>query len=663
MQRRRTFTALGATILTALLVAAATQAGGHNRHGDDGNHVARAGIATGGEQAEFPAGMPRTAGDPTRAGDRKWKDKDARDRGARKGGKKSCNCWEQYPAADIDLKVLLIGADGSEPGFADWQATLTREGVPFTALVAKDAGPLTASTFSDRAGHALYQAVILSNDGLYYWDGSAYVSALSPESWAALQAFESQFRIRQVTAAVYAQPQYGLNYPTFAGDLGGQSGQLTAAGKAVFPNLAGTVPYDAGSFGYKATPLDGSGFQTLVQSADGAALVGINTNPDGRQELVSTVAQNQYMLQSRLLDHGVLNWVTRGVHLGANRNYLSLHVDDAFNADDRWDAAANVTSGDPAQAIVMTPADVARAAAWQKASGLRLDLAFNGAAAPIYPDLAAALLGAKRSFGWINHTYTHLNLDSLDTAAISAEIAQNIDFAKANRIPFDPTELVTGEHSGLNNPAIAGALTQNGILYTGSDASRESGQRRLGSALTVPRHPTNVFYNVGTRAEQLDEYNYIYFEACASGCLAAPATWEQYVANETTIMLRHVTANDVDPHYFHVSNLAEDAVLLPVVDALLAQYRALFTTPLVNPTLTEAGSQLKRQAAWAAALATRQVGAMLSGNSVTVTAPVGLDVPVTGTRQVDRYGSERSGWVASDGSLRLRVAPAGGADS
>ena len=179
----------------------------------------------------------------------------------------------------------------------------------------------------------------------------------------------------------------------------------------------------------------------------------------------------------------------------------------------------------------------------------------------------------------------------------------------------------------------------------------------------MPRHPTNVFYNVGTRAEQLDEYNYIYFEACASGCLAAPATWEQYVANETTIMLRHVTANDVDPHYFHVSNLAEDAVLLPVVDALLAQYRALFTTPLVNPTLTEAGSQLKRQAAWAAALATRQVGAMLSGNSVTVTAPAGLDVPVTGTRQVDRYGSERSGWVASDGSLRLRVAPAGGADS
>ena len=665
MQRNRLIAALAATALTALLVAAATSASGRR---DRETRVEKAGISSDlVRPAEFPAGMPKVAGDPTR-GDRKWAAKDQRDRTARRdrrdgdrrngGGRGSdCNCWDQYPqTANINLKVLLIGADGSESGFADWQDTLRREGVPYTAIVARDAGELTASTFVDGSGTALYQAVIISNDGLYFFNGSAYVSALSASSWAALQAFETRFRIRQVTALVYAQPQYGLTYPTSAGDFGGTTAQVTAAGKAVFSNLTGTIVYDSGSWGYKATPLDPA-FQTLVQTADGASVVGINTNPDGRQELVSTVAQNQFMTQSRLLNHGILSWVTRGVHLGANRNYLSLHVDDAFNGDDRWNATTNTTSNDdPAQTIVMTPADVVRAASWQRSSGMRLDLAFNGAAAPLYPQLASALIQNRRSFGWINHTFTHLNLDTVDTATSSAEIAQNVQFGKQNRLPFSPSEIVTGEHSGLNNPAIAAAFTDNGIAFAGSDASRESGQRAIGSALTVPRHPTNVFYNVGTRAEQLDEYNYVYYEACTSGCLSAPATWDQYVANEVAIMFRHVTGNDVNPHYFHVSNLAEDGVLFPVVDALLAQVNALYTTPIADPSLTDAGSQWQRQTAWNAALAAGQIAATLNGGSVTVSTQAGLSIPVTGVSNVERYGAERSGWTSSDGTLRLRVA-------
>ncbi len=660
---RKLIVTLGA-VTAALMVAAVSQAGsGHDAGRDNkGFGLAQAGLVSSAPEAGFPAGAPTQAGDPTRSGDRKWKEKDAKDRGARRSRTKDCNCWDEYAQGEIELKVLLIGADGNEPAFGDWKSLLTREGVPFTAIVAKDAGPLTAATFSDRAGHALYQAVVLSNDGLYYWNGSAYVSALSPESWAALQAFESQFRIRQVTSVVYPQPQYGLEYPTFAGDFGGETAQLTAAGKQAFPYLAGTVLYDSGAYGYKAKPLAGAAFQPLVQAADGSALVGVNTNPDGRQELVATVAQNQWMTQSQLLGHGVLNWVTRGVRLGMNRNYLSLHVDDAFNGDDRWDTVANVTTADPSTTIVMTPADVDRAVAWQKASGLRLDLAFNGAAAASYPSLAAALIGAKQSFGWINHTYTHLNLNTLDTATISGEIAQNIAFGKANRLPFDRTELVTGEHSGLSNPNLAQALADNGIAFTASDASREAGQRLIGSTLTVPRHPTNVFYNVGTKAEQLDEYNYVYYEACVSGCLAAPATWDQYVANEVAIMFRHVAMNDAYPHYAHVSNLAEDAVLLPVVDALLAKYRSLFTAAIVDPTLSDAGLQVKRQAAWQAALDAGQVSARLSKGKVSVSAPAGLDVPLTGTKKVDQYGAERSGWKTSDGSLQLKVATAGGGE-
>lgn len=660
MIRNHKITAVLVAIVATLGVAAASQAG-HSRNSirdHRGNFVEAAGIAVDAPKADFPAGAPRQAGDPTVFAPRQWKAKDLAQRIERRTRTvANCNCWDQYGAGNIDMKVLLIGADGSEPAYGEWQNLLTREGVPFTAIVAKDAGELTSATFSDGPDHALYQAVVITNDSLLYYNGSAYVSALSPASWAALAAYENQFRIRQVTAVVYPQPQYGLNYPTFAGDFGGQTGTLTAQGRQVFPYLTGTVLYDNGAFGYKATPLANAGFQPLVQAADGSPLVGINTNADGRQELVSTVAQNQWMTQSQLLAHGLLNWATRGTHLGSNRNYLSIHADDAFNADDRWDSVANVTpEGVESRNIVMTPADVTRAVNWQRQTGMRIDLAYNGGAAVEYPALAQSLIQNRRNFGWINHTFTHLNLDTLDTATISGEISQNIQFARTNRLPIDPTELVTGEHSGLNNPNIVQALADNRIAFTGSDASREAGQRAIGTTLTVPRHPTNIFYNVGTKAEQLDEYNYLYFEHCTIGCLSAPATWDQYVANEVAIMFRHVTMNDVAPHYVHVSNLAEEGTMYPVIDAFLAQYRSLFAVPLVDPTLTEAGVENKRDAAWAAAIAAGNVQGTINGTTVTVNSPAGVDVPLTGVSGLSRYGAERSGWARSDGSITGRAA-------
>jgi hypothetical protein len=36
----------------------------------------------------------------------------------------------------IDIKVLLVSADGTEPGFGAWKAELQREGVPYSTFVA-----------------------------------------------------------------------------------------------------------------------------------------------------------------------------------------------------------------------------------------------------------------------------------------------------------------------------------------------------------------------------------------------------------------------------------------------------------------------------------------------------------------------------------------------
>ena len=170
-----------------------------------------------------------------------------------------------------------------------------------------------------------------------------------------------------------------------------------------------------------------------------------------------TVASNQFQNHNQLLRHGMLDWVTRGVYLGYQRNYLELQVDDLFLGDDAWDEATNTTSYDPARASRMTPGDVDRAIAWSRARGLRLDMAFNGggsALAGAGDPLTAKFAdpAVRNAFGYVNHTLDHPNLDCSTAPFIRRQITDNLAWARAHGLPVaSADEVVTGEHSGLAN--------------------------------------------------------------------------------------------------------------------------------------------------------------------------------------------------------------------
>jgi len=381
------------------------------------------------------------------------------------------------PTQRVDVKVLLISADGTEPGYGAWQAQLDREGVPYDTFVAYSGAnrvaTLTDAKLADYGdNHAHYDAVILATGDLGHNVTNAngtvsYLSALSDPEWAALAKFERTFGIRQLSDYTAPSPAHGLN--TVGGATqDGNVGTLTATGKAVFPYLKGPVPIAnddptvAESFGYAATPVNPQNWQTLLAGPNGAAYLGIYTHPDdGREEMVMTVASNQNQSQAQLLRHGMLNWVTRGVFLGYQRNYLELQVDDLFLGDDAWDPATHTTNYDPAAASRMTPADVAQAVAWSKSRGVRIDFAFNGGGSELYKadhntttdPLANAFAdpATRGAFGWINHTYDHPNLDCSTASFITKEIADNVAWGRQHSLPLDATEVVTGEHSGLAN--------------------------------------------------------------------------------------------------------------------------------------------------------------------------------------------------------------------
>ena len=281
--------------------------------------------------------------------------------------------------------------------------------------------------------------------------------------------------------------------------------------------------------------------------------------------------------------------------------------------------------------------------------------------------LLDSYLANKAQFRWISHTYTHPFLGCIQIAAtviggtwhcatsatetprmdaeipgavgpdgvyyatqafITQQLQDNITFATTNALPnFDPTQLVSGEHSGLatlpqqpaDNPFFAPALAGLGITWTASDASRETDTRAVsgGTTSTVPRHPMNIFYNAGTYQDEVDEYNWIYNSTTDGGsgiCTANPATstciapldasseaaattsFDSYIKPlEIRNALRYVLTNDPRPFYVHQSNLTEDRIVYPVLDGILATYNGAFDatkTPLVQTDLAGQGQAL-----------------------------------------------------------------------
>ncbi|MFD7534326.1 hypothetical protein [Streptomyces sp. NPDC059819] len=625
----------------------------------------------------------------------------------------------------IDLKMLVLDDGGSAVGAI--VAELKNTGVPYQTVALGAAGrpTINAAFLSDNiAGrpHAKFQGVVAPNE-------IPFGSAAAPEQ-TALAAYEKTFGIRQIDAYTWAHPEVGLDYTDqpggFSGPLDGVTTQVSAAGKAgPFGYLDGPLTFEDNdptvpeSYGYAAHPQ--AGFTSYLDAPSGGSMLGQYTH-DGRSELVVTFAYNQYQQQFQALAKGMVEWVTQGVHLGQSRNYFSVHVDDVFAPDARWDSVHNCTPGDfdcpdggtASTDIRMTAADAQYAAQWEATSGFTLDMVFNAGSGEEWKSenggtdaLAAQLLADKAKFRWMNHTYTHeflgcvqdntvvpwvckKNADGstqwMSRADISSQISQNYNWAVQKGLPVDKSEIVTGEHSGMkvlpqqpdDNPNLAGAFADNGIKWAGSDASREPDQRAVGATLTVPRHPMNVYYNVGKAAEMTDEYNWLYTSKAnggsgicennpASTCMTAPldtATgYQSYIVpREAKTALSHVLWNDPRPHYVHQSNLAEERILYPVLDKVLADYKALYAdnAPIVNLREKDAGTEFSRRAAWDKALASGSVTAYRIGTAVTVQAPKGVAAPITAPQGTLKqlfigtaafgtpYAGERSDWSSPE---------------
>jgi hypothetical protein len=577
----------------------------------------------------------------------------------------------------IALRVLLLGRYASEPAFVAWRDTLLGAGIPFDAIALDQAPP--PASMADREGNVHYQAVIQAADGIVD-------AALDRAGRAALVKAERDQGVRRLTAYAYPGPLHGMKVPHRSGLLEDVGASLTSRGHELFGYLRGPVPIDPETWGYLSKAAPGEEFETLLAGSDGSALLGVYRHPDGREHMVQTFDANSAQAHGHMLRPGQLAWLTRGIYVGYRRNFLSLQVDDLLLSNHGWDDGRHATDTSENARIRMTGEDASRAALWSRERGIRLDLVCNGVgprrARP--PDqaegrdpLLEALLREREAFGWINHTYEHLNLDEASGPTIEAEIQRNRQWAHSVGIEFEPSSLVTGEHTGLGNltatpprpqnPHLAPALRAQRVRFIACDASRPYPRPTapdgrwvapgtpfvVGTAFAVPRHPTMLAHDVSTERQALDRVR-----AHWPGKGEPPRSWAVAVANEAQRILVRTLSNDPRPHYFHQSNLIAtngrgESLLSQLLDVLLSLYRSLIgpSAPVAQPTLTEIGRSMLRMEAWRRVLAAGSVEAFRVGPEVELRnhTSASLEVPLTGTPVGEDYAGLRSGWV--------RVAP------
>ncbi len=353
---------------------------------------------------------------------------------------------------ELSLNVLLIGGGSTDPTTVAWQSALSSEGVSYTLATA--AGTYGAETVTLPA---LTDGTIGNFNAVVVADSPA---AFASGQLTSLFSYESTYGVRQLDGYTAPYTGIGENDSSTAAVLDGTNGTLTAAGLAGLPGLAGAVPFSTGTNGYPATAETGAPFTAWLDSSTGAVLAGVYQHPatDPQANVTELALNFDYSstdLQWLLLAPGLINWVTSGTHLGIDRNYVEMDIDDTFTPDNAWSTTVHDNDYSDADSLRMQPADVVTAAQWSEANDFRMDQLFNyggtdeyqagelglpgdtAGADPLLAEFQATDPTTGKSyaddFGWLSHTYDtpYLDVGCATQNYIEAELNQNTSEAAA----------------------------------------------------------------------------------------------------------------------------------------------------------------------------------------------------------------------------------------
>jgi hypothetical protein len=598
----------------------------------------------------------------------------------------------------VGLRALVIAVDADDFGVPTWKSTLDRVGAAYDVLYSRTTA-LTTDTLVGPDGTGKYNAILLTNNGLYYIENGLFLSGLDATEWNLLWGYERDYGVRQ--ASLYTS--YGTapeDYCLRAVSEGGVgdtplNATLTSTGASVFDYLKSTaqVPVTQ-SYVYRTSIAAGCAADPILTA--GSDVLGVrSTSTDGRERIALTFTSNQYLLQADLLVYGLFRWASRGLYLGERRHYLSVDVDDWFNSSDHLfpdghletDPGFTLTAHD---AYNLNLRQNAARAAFPLASTFRLNLAYNGGDANLSAGTTCSPFGGvsqftattrclANRFRWLNHTLTHPKLNFTDYATSLTEIQQNFAVGQTLGLPTPTDVLKTGEYSGLgvynpdpnapdadpptdfglnaSNPNLLAAAKDLGVKYLHGNMSFPSHVpscfncaivHPMEPAITVvPDWPTNIAYHTTTPAEETYFYNSFYGPNGRFPFWPQDLTYQQIIDYEAGVALQHMTSGSIYTHTMHISNVRDygsgRTLLTDWLTAVLTKYSAYFSVPVLNPAWPAlaqyAGDRtghFAELAAGASAVYDRVAG------TVTVTSPSAGKVTVSGAQGTgsSTYGTD-----------------------
>ncbi len=613
----------------------------------------------------------------------------------------------------VALRVLILSTGAGDVSLASAQAMLQQAGVPYDVLDATTT-PLSAESLIDSSGVGRYQGIILTTSALSVQDSSGnFVSALDSNEWNTLFQYEAAYQVRQL--ALYGYPgalpeDYGLR-PVSGAETSTTSMNISSAGKAVFSDLTGNAIPVNYSYTYPSTlqSVTGVTTQPLLTDASGRILAVTSTSADHRERLLLTTAQNPNLLHTELLGYGLVQWLTRGVHLGAHNRFLKVDIDDWFNSGDHLDANLQLTPTPfrPSSTDALSLVDQQNRLRWNYpvASNFKYSLAFNGTYAdmqawntclPVSGLTGDPLTSVTRclsgQFDWVNHTKSHYRMDVMDYATALDEIKGNFTIGSKLGLAVNTRSLVTGENSGLgfmdpaddgtrnaddtlgpkqdlglgrSNVNMLSAAAASGVQYLASNHSVPSQWdpscvtcglvHPLNSAIfLVPRWPVNVAYYVTAPAEQTAWYNSIYGPTGKLPFWDHNLSYSEILDKESDLALNHVLAGAAFPHYMHIQNLNQYAsgqsLATDWIKALLTKYSKYSTLPLGTPSWDKLGSYLAAHTAEEKAKAAGTLSGVWdrTARTVTLTSTAG---PVTETLTGATNGTSYSAYRIQTGTV------------
>jgi hypothetical protein len=573
------------------------------------------------------------------------------------------------------MRLLLVAATGEEPAYAAAGGALARIGVPFTTLLATQE-PLDDAALYTETGACRYAGIVLVQSEVGYEDPvDGWRSALDTDEWARLDAYELACAAREVAWYAWPSESNGLQLVSeFEGDAVVPT-YLSTDGAPLFDYLKADAAIDlAGVWGYRAQVMDPATTTALLQAEGGEALAVVHTRADGREVLAMTFDSSQWTRHALLLEYGVIDWVSRGLFLGARRIYLTPQIDDVFIDTEIW--------GEPLNPFRLLPADVDFIADWQPTVTARLpegstfvtQMAFNGAGTDPdkYPEqeLIDKLQARQDEFVWINHTWGHINMNPMSVERARAEVRENCELADAwGMRGFDCDVLVTPEISGLDTEDSLEGIISAGVRVVVSDTSitaainpdnpGNSPSHNVGrpnpfrpELYQVPRYPTNMFYNCTNDQQLTDQFNYIYRDE-----LGRDLTYDEIIAMDADTALLYMLGYDVNPLMFHQSNLhaftGADSQLHSMysdwVDAVISRYAAHMALPVQTLDLAAIAQVMQERGAYdtCGVRAVRFADRIeLTGAATCVVPITGLDAP--GSGRVEVYGGVPTTYVELD---------------